>query len=49
MSLLCRIGLHKWVTKIGNFPGEDRWYRTEVCWRCQIERETVVNARETPE
>lgn len=38
-QLLCRVGLHRWVTKVGNYPGEDRWYRKVVCWRCGLEND----------
>lgn len=33
-KVLCRLGLHNWATVIGNYPGEDRWWRERRCIYC---------------
>ena len=34
--MLCRLGIHSWLVTVGNYPGEDRWYRKVECKRCGL-------------
>lgn len=34
MPLLCRLGFHRLVTVVGNYPGTTRWFKRMRCVRC---------------